>query len=186
MRKFKLCFILTSLFLVLSRATPQDQPSIFISTFKTLCLDGNGKLDSIRDWAAQHGMNEVTGADARKVYTGGIENGHAWWVKVDDTFLVIASRTPTAACAVFTSAANPIQLQEYIRQLPNASSGRWANVSPLPDKDETGPFGYRRGRAILFSMAGGANTLLVTSIFNEFPGGPYQATLQASRSAGGR
>jgi hypothetical protein len=186
MRISRLGFISSLFFLVFGHASAQNQPNVFIETFKDVCLDGNGQLDSIRDWAERHHMKEVNGVDARKVYTGSPEDGHAWWMKVDGTFLVIASRVPSSACAVFTSAADPAQVQDYIHQLPSAFSGKWSNVVAIPDKDETGPFGHRRGRAVLFSTSNGASTLLVTSISNQRPGGPYQATLQASRTSGGR
>lgn len=176
--------IIASLFLsVLGHASAQEQANVFTATFKEVCLDGNGKLDNIRDWAERHHMQEVNGVDARKVYTGSSEAGHAWWMKVDGTFFVIASRVPSSACAVFTSAADPAQVQDYVKQLPGMFSGEWPNVVAIPDKDESGPFGHRRGRAILLSTANGARTLLITSIFNEHPGGPYQATLQASRTS---
>jgi hypothetical protein len=131
-------------------------------------------------------MKEVSGVDARKVYTGGSEGGHAWWMQVDGTFFVIASRVPSSACAVFTSAADPAQVQDYVHHLPRTFSGQWPQAVTIPDKDESGPYGHRRGRAILFSTPNGASTLLITSIFNERPGGPYQATLQASRTSGGQ
>jgi hypothetical protein len=131
-------------------------------------------------------MQEVNGVDARKVYTGSSEGGHAWWMQVNGTFFVIASRAPSSACAVFTSTADPAQVQDYVKQLPCALSGKSPNAVAIPDKDESGPFGHRRGRAILFSTPDRTRTMLVTSIFNELPGGSYQATLQASRTSRGQ
>lgn len=179
--------VIGSLFLsVLGHASAQKQSDLFIATFKEVCLAGNGKLDDIRDWAVRHQMKEVNGADARKVYTGSSGDGHAWWMQVDGVFFVVASRVPSSACAVFTSAADPAQVQDYVKQFPSTFSGKWPNAVAIPDKDELGPFGHRRGRAILFSTPNGARTLLITSIFNERPGGPYQATLQASRTSAGQ
>lgn len=179
--------VIGSLFLsVLANASAREQQTVFMATFEEVCLTGNGKLDNIRDWAERHHMKEVNGADARKVYTGSSEGGHAWWMQEDGTFFVIASRVPSSACAVFTSAADPAQVLDYVQQLPKTLSGKWPNVVAIPDKDESGPFGHRRGRAILFSTPNGDRTLLITSIFNDRPGGPYQATLQVSRTSVGQ
>jgi hypothetical protein len=179
--------VICSLFLsVLANASAREQQAVFMATFEEVCLTDNGNLHDIRDWAERHHMKEVNGADARQVYTGSSEGGHAWWMQVNGTFFVIASRVPSSACAVFTSAADPAQLLHYIHQLPRTLSGKWPNVVAMPDKDESGPFGHRRGRAILFSTPNGDRTLLITSIFNDRPGGPYQATLQVSRTSAGQ
>ena len=172
-------------FSVLGHASAREQTDDFVAMFKEVCLDGDGKLGHIRDWAERHHMKEVTGVDARKVYTGSGEGGHAWWMQVDGTFFVLASRVPSSACAVFTSAADPAHVQDYVNHLPSTLSGQWPKVVAIPDKDESGQYGHRRGRAVLFNTPNGANTLLITSIFNERPGGPYQATLQASRTSSG-
>lgn len=179
----KLAFIFLSFLWLIDHASAQEKPGALISTFEEVCMAGNGKPEFVRDWAQRRHLQEVDSVDGRKIYTGGTEGGHAWWMQVGSTFIVVAFRVSSATCAVFSSASDSGEIQTYLRKLPERVSGKWPTHVTLPDKNESGAFGLRAGRAFLFSRLPQPGTMLVTSIFNEKPGGAYQATLQAAFSS---
>jgi hypothetical protein len=177
-----LSFFYIFLLLLVCHASAQAQTSPRVATFEEVCLAGQGKQEFVREWAAQRHLATVDGVDARKTYTGTPDAGHAWWMQVNGTFIIIAYRVLTSTCAIFSSAADSAQMQDYIHQLPGKLAGQWPTSVALPDRTESGPFGQRYGRAILFSRLPQPGTMLITSIFNEKPGGTYQGTLQMGLS----
>ncbi len=148
-----------------------------ISTFESVCLDSNGSLDFITQWVGKNQLQEVNGPDARKVYAG--SNGHAWWMQVESSYVIVAIRAVTNTCAVFSNKAEPTEIQEYIDGLPRRFSKKWPNATNLKDDKQQGTLGMRRGRAIALGTPEKPVVVLITAITNEREGGPYQATLQA-------
>lgn len=61
-------------------------------------------------------MQEVAGAEARKVYVGSPSGGFAWWSKVETTYIIVAIRV-TDTCAVYSSSADPSVIQKYVDSL---------------------------------------------------------------------
>ncbi len=155
-----------------------------ISTFESVCLDSNGSLDFITKWVDKNQLREITGADARKVYAGSAGNiGHAWFMQVESSYVIVAIRAITNACAVFSSEAKSTEIQEYVDGLPRKFSKKWPNATTVKDDKQQGSLGMRRGRVIALGTPGEPVVVLITAITNEQKGGPYQATLQAHFSS---
>ena len=170
-----------TLLLGIQTASADPAANVAARLFLQVCQVSNlANPDRIRAWAAEHHLPQVKDPNGLAVFVGKGPDGVAWWIHQENTELVLAIRSQTGGCAVYAEPLDPAALGEIYDMLITGYAKKFAVVTPVPDKIQSGPYGTRVGKVRLIEEPNNNSQLLFTLITNERQGGPYQGTLQVT------
>lgn len=179
---------LSTIFIALvASATPvlaaDPAAEFLLRLFNNACLPNIAHTERVRAWAADHHLSEVQNPAALSIYVGAGDGGGLWAVPSSAGTFALSVRTETKACAVWAGAADPNEVSAGVKTMMDQLKRSGDSVSVIRDSTADMEFGRRHGLMYLVTAAGAPNSVALTMITNERPGGAYQATLQVGAVA---
>jgi hypothetical protein len=164
-------------------ALGDDASSNFlVKLFVSVCIPNVGQPEKVRDWAADHGLQEITTPAALNVFVGPGPKGIAWAVPSAVGSFALSVRGTTEACAVWARVAAPNDVENMFRPIVEGAARAGVDVSVIKDAHDRSPSGIVH--TLIYSVSGTEKFrggFLYTMQTAERPGGPFQASLQAAR-----
>jgi len=179
--------LLTIFIALVAPATPvfaaDPGAEFLLRLFNNACMPNIAHADRVRAWAADHHLSAVQNPAAISIYVGPGDGGGLWAVPSPAGTFALSVRTETKACAVWAGAADPDEVSARVKTMMDELKRSGNTVSVVRDSTTDMEFGRRHGLIYLVSSAGAPNSVALTMITNERPGGAYQATLQVGTVA---
>ncbi|MDP9127400.1 MAG: hypothetical protein M3N08_03955 [Pseudomonadota bacterium] len=153
-----------------------------VKLYLNLCVPSMGQPENVRSFAAQNNLVPIKDDATLAPLLGPGQKGAAWTIPSSLGAYMISVQDATGACAVWAQTADPGEVKGNFDIIIRGLNGAGIVVKMDKDVTTTTPAGEQHTIAYNVTQASAHVTFEFTMITVDHAGGPFRASLQASKA----